>query len=253
MIKEKIIFGIHSVQEALDAGQEIDKIYLRRGIVSEEIRTIKSAARRLRIPVMEVPQERLNRFTRGAHQGCVAVMAQVSYTRLEMLVPHLYEEGFEPLIVVLDGITDTRNFGAIARSAECAGAHALVIPERGSVSVTADAVNASAGALMRIPVCRVPSIVGAVGYLKDSGLSVVVANEKASQRYYETNLTGPLALVLGNEHEGVSEQVSRLASIQVAIPQRGTIGSLNVSVAGGILLFEVLRQQELRDKNEYRY
>lgn len=253
MIKEKIIFGIHSVQEALDAGQEIDKIYLRRGIVSEEIRTIKSAARRLRIPVMEVPQERLNRFTRGVHQGCVAVMAQVSYTRLEMLVPHLYEEGFEPLIVVLDGITDTRNFGAIARSAECAGAHALVIPERGSVSVTADAVNASAGALMRIPVCRVPSIVGAVGYLKDSGLSVVVANEKASQRYYETNLTGPLALVLGNEHEGVSEQVSRLSSIQVAIPQRGTIGSLNVSVAGGILLFEVLRQQELRDKNEYRY
>ena len=253
MIKEKIIFGIHSVQEALDAGQEIDKIYLRRGIVSEEIRTIKSAARRLRIPVMEVPQERLNRFTRGAHQGCVAVMAQVSYTRLEMLVPHLYEEGFEPLIVVLDGITDTRNFGAIARSAECAGAHALVIPERGSVSVTADAVNASAGALMRIPVCRVPSIVGAVGYLKDSGLSVVVANEKASQRYYETNLTGPLALVLGNEHEGVSEQVSRLSSIQVAIPQKGTIGSLNVSVAGGILLFEVLRQQELRDKNEYRY
>ncbi|MBB6275927.1 23S rRNA (guanosine(2251)-2'-O)-methyltransferase RlmB [Porphyromonas circumdentaria] len=253
MIKEKIIFGIHSVQEALDAGQELDKIYLRRGIASEEIRAIKNAARKARVPVMEVPTERLNRFTRGAHQGCVAVVAQVSYTRLEMLIPHLYEEGIEPLVVVLDGITDTRNFGAIARSAECAGAHALVIPERGSVSVTADAVKASAGALMRIPVCRVPSIPGAVGYLKDSGLSVVVANEKAHQNYYETELTGPIALVLGNEHEGVSVQVARLASHEVAIPLRGDIGSLNVSVAGGILLFEIVRQQELRDKNEYRY
>lgn len=253
MIKEKIIFGIHSVQEALEAGQEIDKIYLRRGIASEEIRIIKNAARRARIPIMEVPAERLNRFTRGAHQGCVAIVAQVSYSRLDMLIPHLYEEGTSPLVVVLDGITDTHNFGAIARSAECAGAHALVIPERGSVSVTADAVNASAGALMRIPVCRVPSIAGAVGYLKESGLAVVVANEKAQQSYYETDLSGPIALVLGNEHEGVSRQVAQLASHEVAIPQRGNIGSLNVSVAGGILLFEIVRQQEQQEINEYHH
>lgn len=243
MIKEKIIFGIHSVREALEAGQELDKIYLRRGIVSEEIRTIKIEARKARIPIMEVPAERLNRFTRGAHQGCVAIVAQITYTHLDMLIPQLYEEGIEPLIVVLDGVTDTRNFGAIARSAECAGAHAIVIPERESVSVTADAVNASAGALMRIPVCRVPSISGAVGYLAECGLHTVVANEKAEHPYYDADLTGPLAIVLGNEHEGVSAQVIRMASLQVAIPQRGSIGSLNVSVAGGILLFEALRQQ----------
>ena len=125
MIKEKIIFGIHSVQEALEAGQEIDKIYLRRALISEEIRTIKRLAREQRIPVLEVPVERLNRFTRGAHQGCVAIIAQVSYTPLEMLVPQIFERGEDPLIVLLDGVTDTRNFGAIARSAECAGAHAL--------------------------------------------------------------------------------------------------------------------------------
>ena len=237
MIKEKIIFGIHSVQEALEAGQEIDKIYLRRALVSEEVRAIKRLAREQRIPVLEVPVERLNRFTRGAHQGCVAIIAQVSYTPLEMLVPQIFERGEDPLIVLLDGVTDTRNFGAIARSAECAGAHALAIAERGSVSVSADAVNASAGALMRIPVCRVPSISGAVGYL---------ANEKAENTYYTADLTGPLALVMGSEHEGVSPQVARLATLSVAIPQVGEIGSLNVSVAAGILLFESLRQKQTK-------
>ena len=246
MIKEKIIFGIHSVQEALEAGQEIDKIYLRRALVSEEIRTIKRLAREQRVPVLEVPVERLNRFTRGAHQGCVAIIAQVSYTPLEMLVPQIFERGEDPLIVLLDGVTDTRNFGAIARSAECAGAHALVIAERGSVSVSADAVNASAGALMRIPVCRVPSISGAVGYLAECGLQIVVANEKAENTYYTADLTGPLALVMGSEHEGVSPQVARLATLSVAIPQVGEIGSLNVSVAAGILLFESLRQKQTK-------
>ena len=245
MIKEKIIFGIHSVQEALEAGQEIDKIYLRRALVSEEVRAIKRLAREQRIPVLEVPVERLNRFTRGAHQGCVAIIAQVSYTPLEMLVPQIFERGEDPLIVLL-GVTDTRNFGAIARSAECAGAHALVIAERGSVSVSADAVNASAGALMRIPVCRVPSISGAVGYLAECGLQIVVANEKAENSYYTADLTGPLALVMGSEHEGVSPQVVRLATLSVAIPQVGEIGSLNVSVAAGILLFESLRQKQAK-------
>lgn len=246
MIKEKIIFGIHSVQEALEASQEIDKIYLRRALVSEEVRAIKRLAREQRIPVLEVPVERLNRFTRGAHQGCVAIIAQVSYTPLEMLVPQIFERGEDPLIVLLDGVTDTRNFGAIARSAECAGAHALVIAERGSVSISADAVNASAGALMRIPVCRVASISGAVGYLAECGLQIVVANEKAENTYYTADLTGPLALVMGSEHEGVSPQVARLATLSIAIPQVGEIGSLNVSVAAGILLFESLRQKQTK-------
>ncbi len=246
MIKEKIIFGIHSVQEALEAGQEIDKIYIRRALVSDEIRTIKQQARSLRVPVFEVPVERLNRFTRGAHQGCVAILAQVAYTELDMLVPKLFEEGEDPLIVLLDGVTDTRNFGAIARSGECAGAHAVVIAERGSVSVSADAVNASAGALMRIPVCRVPSISGAVGYLSECGLKVVVASEKSQHAYYESNLAGPLALVMGSEHDGVSPSVARLAHEAVAIPQYGEIGSLNVSVAAGILLFDSLRQRRVR-------
>ncbi len=243
MIKEKIIFGLHSVREAFESGKEIDKVFIKKGQSSEEVRQIKILARTNRVPVLEVPNEKLNRITRSSHQGCIAIIAQITYVDLEMLIPKIYEEGRDPFIVVLDGITDTRNFGAIARSAECAGVDAIVIPERGSVSVTADAVNTSAGALMRIPVCRVTSIPRAVAFLADSGLKIIIANEKATNIYYNSNLTGPLVFVLGNEHNGVSSQVIRMATQEVSIPQMGKIGSLNVSVAGGVLLFESLRQK----------
>lgn len=245
MIKEKILFGIHSVHEALQAEKEIDKIYLRRALVNDEVRAIKQLARAQRVPIFEVPAEKLNRFTRGAHQGCVAIMAQVSYTDIEQLIPMLFEQGEDPFVVVLDGVTDTRNFGAIARSAECAGAHALIIAERGSVSVSADAVNASAGALMRIPVCRVSSITQAAVYLRECGLQLIAASEKSALPYYQTPLVGPIALVMGGEHEGISPAVLRQAERSVVIPQKGKIGSLNVSVAAGIILFEIARQRTL--------
>lgn len=248
MIKEQFIFGIHSVEEALLSGKLLDKIYLKKGMTGESITAIRRRARQLEIPLLEVPLEKLNRITRKAHQGCIALAAPVEYHRLEGLIPSIYEAGEEPFIVVLDGITDTRNFGAIARSALCAGAHALVIPAYGSVSVTADAVNASVGALMRIPVCRVPHIGKALNFLSMSGVNVIIADEKSSQCYYDAPLEGPVALVMGNENRGVSSEARKEASQSLAIPLKGEIGSLNVSVATGILLFEVAKRRALQEK-----
>ncbi len=247
IIKERLLFGIHSVLEALESNTLIDKIYIRKGMGSTIIKKIKQMANLKLIPVQEIPIEKLNRLTKKAHQGCIAVISPIEYTDIEQLIPALYERGEAPFFVVLDGITDTRNFGAIARSALCAGAHAIVIPMRNSVSVTADAVNASAGALIHMPICRVSDLSKTVNYLAESGLNIVIANEKAMLPYYQAPLKGPLALVMGNEHTGVSEKIRDKANIEVSIPLQGTIGSLNVSVATGILLFDIARRRDIKE------
>ncbi len=243
MIKEQLLYGIHSVEEALSTGILLDKIYLKRGITGDSIRNIRLMAREQQVPVQDVPLEKLNRITRKAHQGCIAIVAPIEYTQLESFIPQLYEQGIDPFLVVLDGITDTRNFGAIARSAVCAGVHAIIIPSYGSVSVTADAINASVGALMHIPVCRVASIPKAIQFLAMSGINSVIADEKSSYVYYKSDLTGPIALVMGNEYKGVSPEAKKQATMSVSIPLKGDIGSLNVSVACGILLFDIARQR----------
>ena len=171
------------------------------------------------------------------------MLSAVTYHRLEHLVPMLYEEGMLPFIVVLDGITDVRNFGAIARTCECAGADAIVIPERGSVSVGGDAVKTSAGALLHLPVCRERSTAQAVKFLKDNGYMVVAASEKADINYTQPDYTKPVAIVMGAEDTGISPQVLRLCDTFVSIPQMGHIGSLNVSVAAGVMMYEVVRQR----------
>jgi len=240
-----MIFGIHPLLEALEAGREIDKVMMRRGLRTEESARILALSRERSVPVQFVPEERLGRLTQRQHQGVIAFISEIEYTPLEELVARVYEEGRAPFIVLLDGLTDVRNFGAIARTAECAGVDALVIPERGSVSVTADAVKTSAGALHRIPVCRVSSIAAAVGLLQSSGVRVVAASEKAEERYTETALQLPLGLVMGAEDHGVSTDVLRMADSITRIPQVGAIGSLNVSVAAGILIYEAVRQEQL--------
>jgi RNA methyltransferase, trmH family, group 3 len=240
-----MIFGIHPLLEALEAGREIDKVMMRRGLRTEESARILTLSRERSVPVQFVPEERLGRLTQRQHQGVIAFISEIEYTPLEELVARVYEEGRAPFIVLLDGLTDVRNFGAIARTAECAGVDALVIPERGSVSVTADAVKTSAGALHRIPVCRVSSIAAAVGLLQSSGVRVVAASEKAEERYTETALQLPLGLVMGAEDHGVSTDVLRMADSITRIPQVGAIGSLNVSVAAGILIYEAVRQEQL--------
>lgn len=246
MKQDKLIYGTHAILEALEAGREIDKIFIRRGLKSDEVQYITTLARERIIPLQVVPEEKLNRITRKAHQGILAFLSEVEYTQLDHLLPMIYEEGRMPFVVVLDGLTDVRNFGAIARTAECAGADAIIIPERGSVTVTADAVKTSAGALLRLPVCRVSSIGAALRLLQDSGVRVVTASEKAANVYTEETMTPPIALVLGSESNGPSSDTLRRSDSIVRIPQHGAIGSLNVSVAGGILIYEVLRQQALQ-------
>ena len=242
MGKPNLIFGMHPLLEALEAGREIDKILLKRGLRSEEVSRITALARERTIPLQIVPEERLTRLTRKQHQGVIAFISEIEYTPLETLIPMLYEAGRSPFVLLLDGLTDVRNFGAIARTAECAGVDALIIPERGSVTVTADAIKTSAGALHRLPACRVSSIMSTVSLLQASGLKIVAASEKARDVYTETELRLPLGLVLGAEDEGVSEEVLRRADHIVRIPQVGAIGSLNVSVAAGILIYEIVRQ-----------
>ena len=224
--------------EAIEAGRTIDKIY-----VKNARSEVAQKARAAGIPMQVVPDERLNRITRKNHQGVIAMMSAIEYARLDTLLPSLFDDGVLPFILVLDGITDVRNFGAIARTAECCAVNAIVIPAHGSVSVGADAVKTSAGALNHIPVCREESITKAVKYLQESGCQIVASTEKSSQNYTTGDYTTPLALVMGAEGTGISAEVLRIADTRAAIPMFGNIGSLNVGVAAGVMMYEVVRQR----------
>lgn len=237
------IYGLRAIIEAIDAGKEIDKIFLKKDLSGELASELTERIRQSRIPVQRVPVERINRITRKNHQGAVAMLSAITYHKLEHIVPQLYEEGLLPFVVVLDGITDVRNFGAIARTCECAGVDAIVIPEHGSVSVGGDAIKTSAGALHHLPVCRERSIRGAVRFLHDNGYKVVAASEKAAINYTQTDYTTPVAIVMGSEDVGIDPEVIKQCDTFVSIPQFGKIGSLNVSVAAGVMMYEVVRQR----------
>ena len=243
MNKNDYIFGLRAIMEAIEAGKEIDKIMIRKELGGDLARELHALTRQYDIPCQRVPMERLNRITMKNHQGAIAVLSPVGYHKLDQIVPTLFEEGRMPLVMILDGITDTRNFGAIARTAECAGFDTIVIPERGSVGVNGDAVKTSAGALLHIPVCRVRSVSDAVDYLKMSGFNVIGATEKTEALYTEADFTGPVAIVMGAEDTGISPDVLRSCTELAAIPILGRIGSLNVSVAAGIMMYEALRQR----------
>jgi 23S rRNA (guanosine2251-2'-O)-methyltransferase len=244
MIKEnEMIFGIRAVIEAIQAGKEVDKILMKRDLQSDLSKDLFSIIRETNIPLQRVPQEKLNRLTRKNHQGVIAFISAVSYQKLEDMIPYLYEEGKVPFIVLLDGVTDVRNFGAIARTCECAGAHAIVIPARNSVSVNADAVKTSAGALHTLPVCKESSITEAIRFLKNCGIKVVAATEKSDHNYIHTDYSTPVAIVMGGEDMGIAMDNLRICDEMVHIPILGNISSLNVSAATAVLLYEVVRQR----------
>lgn len=243
--KNKMIFGVRAVIEAIEAGSSIDKIFLKNDTTGELAKELTTLARERNIPVQRVPLEKLNRLTRHNHQGVVAYVSPVAYHDVEEVVTRLFEEGKTPALVILDGVTDTRNFGAIARTADCAGFDAIVIPERGSASVTPEAIKTSAGALFRIPVCRCRNLLDTVRILKSMGVAVAGASEKARQDYTAVNYTGPLAVVMGAEDVGISTQIIRECDDLVSIPMLGNISSLNVSVACGVMMYEVVRQRML--------
>ena len=243
METNEYIFGLHSVFEAIEAGRDIDKILVKKDLHSDMAVRLHDLARRYQIPMQRVPVEKLNRITRKNHQGVIALLSAVTYQKLEHVVPQLYEDGIQPFMLVLDGVTDVRNFGGMARTAECCGVNAIVIPEKGSVTVNGDAVKTSAGALNYLPVCRERNLYDAVRFLKDNGYQVVAATEKADYNYTRGNYTGPVAIVMGAENCGISPDVLKLCDTKVSIPMFGHIGSLNVGVAAAVMMYEVVRQR----------
>ncbi len=238
------VFGIHAVIETIRAGKEIDKLLVQRDLgAAGNLAELLQTAHEHNVPVQRVPKERLDRVTRKNHQGVIAFVSAVNYAKLHNVISDVYERGQTPLILILDRITDVRNFGAIARTAECAGVHALVIPTKGAAQINADAVKTSSGALNFIPVCREESLVRTVTFLQESGLQVVACTEKAENLLYKTDLSGPTAIVMGSEEDGISNELIRKADVIAKIPQIGQIASLNVSVAAGVMIYEVIRQR----------
>ena len=239
-----MVFGIRAIIEAIDAGKTIDKILLRRDMTSTIGKELLKKLMGTTTPVQKVPVEKLNQYTDKNHQGAIAFLSPIEFSSIENLVPMLFEEGKTPLLMVLDGVTDVRNFGAIARTCECAGVNAIIIPTHDSVSVNADAMKTSAGALHTLPVCREPNIGNAIKFLKNCGFRVVAATEKAKYTYTKANLTDPTCIVMGAEDKGIPAEHLALCDEWISIPQFGHIQSLNVSVAAGVLIYEAVRQRE---------
>ncbi len=235
------IFGTWPVIEAIRSNRQIDKIMIQAGARSPQISEIIGLAKTSQIPFQMVPIDKLNRICRKNHQGVIAYIAAVSYQRLDMLIPMVFESGIDPFILILDRITDVRNIGAIARTAEAAGVDAIVVPSKGSARLGADAVKASAGALSRVNICREENLKDSIQFLKNSGLRIAALTEKTDSVLWEQKLSGPLALLLGSEDEGISEAYLKLADSKLKIPMLGEIGSLNVSVAAGIACFEIVK------------
>lgn len=238
-----MIFGVRAVIEAIQAGKDIDKILVKKDIQSDLSKELFTVLKGTFIPVQRVPVEKINRITKKNHQGVVAFISAVTYQKVEEVVPFLYEQGKNPFLVMLDGITDVRNFGAIARTCECAGVDAVIIPSRNSVGVNADAMKTSAGALHTLPVCREQNLTQTIKFLKDSGFKVVAATEKGDYDYTKANYNDPVCIILGAEDTGVPYEHLSLCDEWVKIPVLGKIESLNVSVAAGILIYEAVKQR----------
>lgn len=239
---DNIIFGIRPVAEAVEAGKQIEKIYIRKGAESPLMNELRDLCFRHKLRVQEVPAEKLDRLTRGNHQGVVAQVAAIEYVELTDILERVPDDE-TPLIVLFDGVTDVRNFGAIARSAECAGAHGLITPLKNSAPVNAEAIRTSAGALTSIPVCRVGSVRNTLKQLQQEGFQIVAASEKSRKLLYDADFRRPTVLVMGAEDTGISKEVLKLCDEQLAIPLIGHIESLNVSAAAAVMLFEIVRQR----------
>ncbi|MCI7515384.1 MAG: 23S rRNA (guanosine(2251)-2'-O)-methyltransferase RlmB [Bacteroidales bacterium] len=240
------LFGMHPVLEAVKSGRKFDKVLLKQGLEGVQFRELMDLLTANEIPFQFVPAEKLNRTTRGAHQGVIAYISQIDYVDIEQLVNNALSRTLSPLIVILDGVSDVRNLGAIARSLECAGGNGIIVPAKGGAAINADAVKASAGALLRMDTCKVSNLRVAAYYLKQSGFRLVAATEKVDRLIYDVDLTGPCAIIMGSEGKGISQSMLDLADEKAAIPMAGEISSLNVSVASGILMYEAVRQRLLK-------
>jgi 23S rRNA (guanosine2251-2'-O)-methyltransferase len=243
MEKSDMIYGTRAVLEAIAAGKDIDKIMIQSGLSNDLIKELIATARNNNVPIAFVPAEKLKRMSTKNHQGVICMLSAVTYASLDNLIFKAYNEGREPFFLILDRITDVRNFGAIVRTGECAGIDGIIVPEKGNAPITSDAMKTSAGALNHVPVCREKDLKKTVQLLHDNGIRVIACTEKTEKNIYQLNLSGPVAIVMGSEEDGISDQLLRLADELASIPLKGKIGSLNVSVAAGIALYEVVRQK----------
>ena len=241
--KNLMIFGVHPVMEAIKSGQTFDKVLVLENFVSDHFKEIKHFCRENVVSFNEVPKDKLNRITTKNHQGVIAFLSPIEFYDIDDILEQKFSEGKDPFVLVLDKITDVRNFGAICRTAECAGVDAIVIPKKGAAQIGEDAIKTSAGALMTIPICKVKILSETVKFLKDRGLKVVCCTEKTENVFNQKDMTGPIAVVMGSEETGISREIINISDIAVKLPMHGTIESLNVSVAAGVLIYEVLRQR----------
>jgi 23S rRNA (guanosine2251-2'-O)-methyltransferase len=242
-MEDHLIYGTRAVIEALNENLEIERLYIQRGINNPLINELRALLRDKDIVYQQVPVEKLNRITTRNHQGVIAYLSTVTYHKTEDVVQNIFSKGEIPLLLILDRITDVRNFGAIARTALCCGVNAIIIPSRGSAQITSDAVKTSAGALHTLPVCRENNLKMTLDYLLESGIQIVACTEKSEKYIYDCDLTVPSAIIMGSEENGISPEYMRKANARAKIPMNGAISSLNVSVATGIILYESLRQR----------
>ena len=242
---DNIIFGLHPIEEALMEHKDIDKIMVSRDERKPDYVAIRKLAKDNDIFVQEVPKEKLNRITMKNHQGIIAFTSPIEFQSIENLLPMIYEQGKSPLLLALDGVTDVRNFGALARTAECAGVDGVIIPQKGGAPINGDAMKTSVGALLKIPVSKVKSITNTLKFLKDSGVQIISCSEKGSDTIYDVDMSVPTVIVMGGEDEGISGGILKISDKVVQIPMYGTINSLNVSVAGAVIMFEAARQRNV--------
>ncbi len=241
--EKNFIFGIRAIIEAVEAGKTIDKLFIQKGLHNDLFAELWKLVRLKRINYKHVPLEKINRLSRKNHQGVFAFISPIDFHNIEDVVPALYEQGKNPLILVLDRITDVRNFGAIARTAECAGVDTILIPEQNAAAINADAIKTSAGALHKITVCRTWNLKLALQFMKDSGMQLIACTEKTQDNMYKPDYIPPTAIIMGSEEDGVSPEFLKMCDSRAKIPMNGKIASLNVSVATGVILYEVIRQR----------
>ncbi len=241
------IFGIHPILEAIRAGKEIEKVFMQKGTGNALMSELYKEITEYKIPFQFVPSEKLNHLVKSKnHQGVVALLSPITYQNIEDIIPTAFEKGETPLVLILDRITDVRNMGAIARTAECAGVHAMIVPAKGSAQINSDAIKTSAGAIFNLPICRSENLKNTIDFLKRSGLQIIACTEKADKQINEINFSTPSAIIVGSEEDGISSEYIRQCDVEASIPLLGETASLNVSVAAGIVLYEVMRQKKFK-------
>ncbi len=247
-MKKNFVYGIRAIIEAINSGQTIEKILLKNNLKGQLFSELYNLAKIHKIPFQFVPVEKINRFTTKNHQGAIAFLSLIEYADIEAITQKLFDEGKLPLFLILDGVTDVRNFGAIARTAECAGVDAIIIRTKGAAQINNDAIKTSAGALYKIPVARVQNLTKTVKFLKNSGIIVVAASEKGSVYHFQHDFTMPSAIIMGSEDRGPSTEMLKIADKVVKIPMLGTIDSLNVANAASIIVYEAVRQRVIENQ-----